>query len=121
MDPFDPENLRMDSTSRPRVKPSKRVPRHKPGQWFIKGPLPGEWIRRAIGRPAGARAALVLWYLAGLTKSSTVTPTHADWARFGVGRLVGHRGIVLLGQAGLVRVDRHRGRCPVVTILDVSE
>ena len=121
MDPFDPDNLRMDSTGRPKPKSSHRVPRHKPGQWFIKGPIPGAWIRRAIKHPAGARVAYVLWYLAGLTKCETVTPTHADWERFGVSRWVGWRGIDALESAGLVRVDRHRGRCSIVTLLDVGE
>lgn len=121
MDPFDPNNLRMDPTERPTAKRSTRPPRHKPGQWFIKGPIPGAWVRRAVQHPVGARVAYVLWYLAGVTRGLTVTPTHADWERFGISRYVGRRGIDSLEDAGLVRVDRHRGRCPIVTILDVSE
>lgn len=121
MDPFDPDNLRMDPSERPKAKTSRRVPRHKSGQWFLKGPIPGAWIRRAIQHSVGARVAYVLWYLAGVTKGPTVTPTHADWERFGVSRYIGRRGVDALEDLGLVRVSRHRGRCPVITILDVDE
>lgn len=121
MDPFNPDNFRMDPSERPKAKQSRRVPRHKAGQWFIKGPIPGAWVREAVRHSVGARVAYVLWYLAGVTKCATVIPTHADWDRFGISRYVGRRGIDSLEDAGLVRVDRHRGRCPIVTLLDVSE
>jgi hypothetical protein len=67
------------------------------------------------------RVAIVLWYLAGRQKSREVSPTWATWRQFGFSRDVGRHGLIVLERAGLVRVDRHRGRCPIVTILDVSE
>jgi len=67
----------------------------------------------------GLRVALVLWYLAGLERSREVTPTWTTWRQFGLTRDIGRRGLLVLEQAGLVTVDRQRGRCPKVTILDV--
>ncbi len=120
MDPFDPDNLRMEPLERPAKRSTTRAPRHKPGEWFIKGPIPGGWLRRAVQHPTSARVAWVLWYLAGRNKSREVVPTHADYRRFGLSRYIGAHGLDVLEQAGLVRVRRHRGRCPVVTLLDVE-
>jgi hypothetical protein len=35
---------------------------------------------------------------------------------FGVGRFAAYRGLAALERAKLVHVERHRGRCPLVTI-----
>jgi hypothetical protein len=70
---------------------------------------------------AALRVGLALWYLAGCAKSREVKPTWATWRLFGLHRVSAHRGLERLERAKLVRVNRHRGRCPIVTILDVSE
>lgn len=70
---------------------------------------------------AAVRVGLALWYLAGCHKSREVTPTWHVWRQFGIPREVAHRGLERLELAGLVRVDRHRGRCPIVTLLDVND
>lgn len=62
-----------------------------------------------------------MWYLAGLKKSRTVSPTWDVWRRFGLPPDAGRRGLAALERAGLVTVDRHVGRCPVVTIQDFLE
>lgn len=121
MDPFSPENFRLDPSDHFDAGRRKKPPRHRPGQWFLKGPIPGEWLKRALCHPSAIKAALVLWFLAGRDKSREVRPTHTEWWRFGVLPRTGSRGITALERAGLVRVDRHRGRCPIVTLLDVSE
>lgn len=120
MDPFNIDDLRMDPSERPVKKSASQAPRHKPGEWFVKGPIPGEWLRRAVQHPTSARMAYVLWYLAGRNKSREVVPTHADYRRFGLSRYIGAHGIDVLEKAGLVRVQRHRGRSPVVTLLDAE-
>jgi hypothetical protein len=39
---------------------------------------------------------------------------------FGVSRQATYRGLAAIEAAGLATVDRHVGRCPLVTILDVT-
>ena len=70
-------------------------------------------------RGRALHVALALWYLAGLENRNTVKPTWAVWRRFGVSPDASRRGLAALEAAGLVAVERHRGRCPLVTILEV--
>lgn len=99
----------------------KRPPRHKAGEWFLKGPIPGEWLHRAAKLPGHAlHVALALWYLAGLEKCRQVKLTWRVYARFAVSPDAGRRGLAALERADLVAVDRHPGRCPVVTILELT-
>jgi hypothetical protein len=106
------------NTARPPDQPkSPRVLRHSAGGWFLKGPIPGDWLVKASKTSATAlRVGLVLWYLAGLTKCHRVKPTWNTWRRFGLSPDAGRRGLVALEQAGLVNVERGPGRCPLVTI-----
>jgi hypothetical protein len=97
----------------------RHPPRHRAGQWFILGPLPGDWIGRAAKLPGKALAvALALWFAAGLAKSRTIKLTAASLDRFVVNRYSAYRGLGALERAGLVTVERHAGRCPMVTLLD---
>ena len=64
------------------------------------------------------RVGLALWYLVGLKKAQPVKPTWAIWERFGLSPDAGRLGLAALERAGLVAVDRHGGRCPMVTILE---
>jgi hypothetical protein len=106
-----------DKTQWP-TKP-KRPAQRRRGKWFLKGPIPGEWLGQAARLPGRVlHVALALCYLAGMEKSPCVKPTWATWKRFGVTPDAGRRGLTALERAGLVSVDRHAGRCPVVTILD---
>ena len=77
---------------------------------------PGFSLPGTSGR--ALRVGLALWYLAGVTKRRAVKPTWDTWQRFGLSPDAGRRGLVALERAGLVAVDRHPGRCPVVTILE---
>jgi hypothetical protein len=80
------------------------------------------WLRAALQASIPAtRVTIVLWYLAGRERSREVRPTWQEWRRFGLSPDTGRRGLVSLEDAGLVTIERHSGRCPIVTILDVSE
>ena len=57
------------------------------------------------------------WYMAGLKKDRSVKPTWRTWDRFSLTPDGARHGLAALEQAGLVRVERHPGRCPVVTLL----
>ena len=73
---------------------------------------------RGATRAARYGSGLAVWYLAGVEKSRPVKPTWDTWQRFGLSPDAGRRGLAALERAGLVAVDRHPGRCPVVTILE---
>ncbi len=122
MHPLDLDQFRANREGTARPSKPHRAPRHRAGQWFLKGPIPGPWLTRASGLSWRAlRVGLALWYLAGLKKSRTVSPTWDVWRRFGLPPDAGRRGLAALERAGLVTVDRHVGRCPVVTIQDFLE
>jgi hypothetical protein len=101
------------------ARPSK-LPRHRPGEAFLKGPIPMAWLALAARLPGRAlHTGLVLWYWAGITKRRVVAPSLSRAEReFGVSRTALARGLAALEHADLVSVDRRAGRKPVVTLLD---
>ncbi|NLS90942.1 MAG: hypothetical protein GXX96_01985 [Planctomycetaceae bacterium] len=60
--------------------------------------------------------ALAVWYQAKRSRSAgaVVSPTLLE--QFGVSRKAGYLALEKLEAAGLVEVDRHRGRAPRVTV-----
>jgi hypothetical protein len=94
-----------------------RLPRHKAGEAFLRGPVPLAWIRKGAQLRGKALAVgLALWFKAGMTGDKEITAGKALWERVGIGRKSAYRGLNALERAGLVLVVRHRGRCPRVTI-----
>jgi hypothetical protein len=119
MDPTNMESFRATDRSDLRPRKSKRPPRHPAGQWFLKGPIPGLWIHQAAKLPGRAlHVGLAIWYASGVSKRRKVKLEKFHLDRFGVGYYAGRRGLKRLELAGLVTVDRHPGRRPVVTIQD---
>ena len=113
------ERLRWDGTTGPFPSGKQRVPRHRAGEKFLKGPVPLTWLALAGQQPGKAlHVAIVLRFLAGVAGNSTVALSGAVLATFGVDRRAGHRGLGALERAHLVTVQRHRGRQPRVTLLE---
>jgi hypothetical protein len=101
-----------------RYRASPRLPRHAPGQRFLKGPIPLAWLCRAAALPGKTlNVALALWYAAGLAQGATVLLSRRLLRLFHVGRHAGGRALANLKRLGLVNVDRGRGRCARVTLL----
>jgi len=103
----------------------QRPPRHNPGEWFLKGPIPGSWLVRVFSLPTktlgrALRVGLALWFLAGKAKCREVKPTWKTWQQFHLSPDAGRRGLQDLERAKLVKVKRRPGCCPVVTILDAT-
>jgi len=122
MKPLDLDEFRLKSGDKPRPAKSRRPPRHKPGEWFLKGPIPGSWLVAAsVASSTALRVGLALWHLAGVRRLREVKPTWAVWQRFRLSPDAGARGLRALERAGLVRVKRAPGCCPVVTILEVEK
>jgi hypothetical protein len=97
-----------------------RLPRHVRGERFLRGPIPLFWLSVAARLPGHAlHVALQLWHWAGIKGSAQINLSMADMEKqLGVSRFSGARGLKALEQAGLISVIRHRGRHPVVTILN---
>jgi hypothetical protein len=122
MDPIDLKRLVLTNQKRTHCSKKRRPPRHKPGESFLKGPIPWSWITRASQLPGRSlHVALGVWYLAGLTKKGTVKLSGNVLKDLGVDRYAANRGLKQLEDAGLVEVERHAGRQPIVTILDAEE
>ncbi len=117
---MDLQNLTLKQIS-PLVSTGK-APRHQPGEHFLRGPIPMKWLSAASsasGRGSGLKVALAIWYLSGLNgQSHTVKLQTAALRNLGVDRHAAYRGLKALEEAGLVRVQRHPGRTPVVTLLE---
>ena len=122
MDLLNPKRLALPtSIAKPNPKTNTEPPRHKRGEKFLKGPIPWAWLVRAAHQPGKAlHVAIVLWFLVGVKKTRTVALSGSVLRGLGVDRHSGYRGLGALEQAGLVSAERHPGRNPVVTLLDVE-
>jgi DNA-binding transcriptional ArsR family regulator len=86
---------------------------------FLKGPIPWQWIIRASQLPGKAFVVgLCLWRLKGAMKKDTIKLSNAELEPFGIDRAAKSRALSALEKAGLITVERSRGRWPVVTLLE---
>jgi hypothetical protein len=93
-----------------------------PARRFIKGPLPLAWLQRAAVLPGKTlHVALGLWYVKGLYRADTFAFKRKLAAELGVSPDATYDALTSLERAGLIHVDRHRGRAPVVTILALPD
>lgn len=120
MDPrFDPNQLRLPPGAVAPGTGSKRLPRHRRGQRFLRGPIPLSWLSPAcrLGGKA-VHVALAVWFTAGMKRNREVPVSLSQGSVFGFDRFAGSRGLAALERAGLVSVNRRLGRKPIITILD---
>jgi hypothetical protein len=116
---IDPTRLQLAST---RAVRSKRLPRHKTGQKFLKGPIPLDWLSTAAKLPGKSlHVAIAIWFTASLEKSCTVPLSNIAGLPFGLDRNAKYRALQWLENANLIRVERKLGRSPIVTLLEVDE
>ena len=84
---------------------------------FIRGPISLAWLCAACGLSANAiRVGMALQFRKGIDKGRPSILSRHLLARFHVSRRSGYRALDELEAAGLVTVDRQRGRAPRVTI-----
>ena len=114
---FDPARLSLPPGRAPPAGPSKRPPRHRGGEKFLRGPIPWRWVEAAARRPGKTLAVgLVVWFEAGCRNARTVPVTLARLARLGMSEQTASRAVRELERAGLVTVERSPGRGLVVTL-----
>ena len=108
-----PERPSEDTRQR-RAKKAKRD-----HEAFVRGPIPLVWIQRASRLPGkGLAVSMAIWYRSGCENGrGPVALTGKLLERFGVSAKASYRALVALEGEGLIAVERHRGRCPRVTII----
>ena len=118
---IEPDKFRLDS-SVDRRKPSDkkgRLPEPKPGEEFLAGPIPLTWLTKAACLPGKTlTVSLVIWFKARCNKMNTMRMSNTLLAKFGVNRKAGYEALRRLEKAGLIKVEHHSGRSPIVTVLD---
>ncbi len=116
MSRFDPVKLRHPGATA--AAATRRTLRPRPGERFLKGPVPLAWLEAAARLPGKSlHTGVALWYAAGLTRSTTISLSNVAGERFGLDRNAKYRALAWLEEAGLVTVERHLGRAPQVTIV----
>lgn len=119
-DPFDLNAFRLSGSSQiSTAQRPKKIPRHRPGETFLKGPIPWNWLATAGSlRGKALHVALVLWREAGCRKSPTIRFRISQIADFNFHRDTAHRGLQALKSAKLVNVRHYPGQCLEVTLLE---
>src|SRR3954466_67354 len=86
---------------------------------FIKGPLPLGWVAKAAraGHPHALPVLLALKYKTDTLRQPWVKPPAAVLRLLGVDKDARSRAIAALERAGLVQVQRRRGRPPLVRLV----
>ena len=111
----EPERFRYDDAT----NYEDGLPRHRPGEKFLKGPIPRKWLEEAASLPGKAlHVAIELWFWAGIRGPEGIRLSTASLAKLGVKRHAAYRAIGWLQGAGLISVVRHQGRKLVITIKD---
>ena len=88
--------------------------------WHFRG-IPGKWLGKAASLNGKAlHTSLAIWLVVSLDKRLTVELRPKYLKRFAVERHAGYRSLAALEQAGLISVERKRGRSPIVTVLGVG-
>src|SRR5262245_40995994 len=123
-DAFSSQNLRLKTskTGQQRAVPgrSRRPPRHRPGEWFLRGPVPWPWLEAAAALPGQALAlSLCLWREVGRAHKRTVK-VRLGHQGLGLSEYAARRAMKLLEKAGLVSLQRHPGKGIEVTLLDLA-
>src|SRR5262249_50078111 len=98
---------------------SKRPPRHRNGEAFLKGPIPWPWLERACRLPGKAlHVSLLLWKEAGCRNNRTVALCLTRLAALGMHVDTASRRVRALAAARRVSIRRQPGKALEVTLLD---
>jgi hypothetical protein len=99
------------------VKPSKA--RRREAGLFIRVPLKrAEEVCKAVG-VQNAFVWVLLLHMAFVKRSSTFPCSNTLMRMFGIRREMKRRALAKLEAAGLITVQRHRCRAPLVTLIGV--
>jgi hypothetical protein len=119
-------NYRLDTDSQTCVKPKgttrKRNCRNKLQLGFLKGPIPGDWLRIAGSLPGKTlHIGIAIWLVRGVEKRKRFKFTPRWYSWFALDPHTVRRALLRLQQAGLIRVERKPGCSPIVTVLEAPK
>ena len=123
---FDGEDeiASMVRETRPAVAKPRRARIDGP---FIMGPIPWAWIERAGALPGKALlVGLYVWQQAAMKTKKEARAARVyesvsvSFRKIGLAETTARRALAALENAGLVVVERHPGRCPMATLVDVQ-
>ncbi len=120
---IDIKSLALPDSLKPQAIPAKPKVVVKPSIQgrFLKGPVPLAWLIKASCLPGKTlEVAIVLWFLSGVKKTTTIALPNKIMDEFGIDRHAKRRALLAMEQARLIAVSQKTGRSPVVTILDVQ-
>ena len=116
---MDLNRLRLPNKIVARAETRPHPPRHKPGQKFLKGPIPWDWLCVAACLSGKAlHVGMAIWLKVGIIRRREVKLSRMDLEPLGVRKDAASRALRSLEEAGLVSVERHPGQSPAVTLLD---
>jgi hypothetical protein len=124
-DPWDLNQLRITPEMVGRLETRRRPPRHRPGDPFIKGPIPYAWIGSACRLPgAGFHVAMSYRFYRGRFRFER---RGLRWGSLDVAKGLeisedsARRGLHAAELAGLLAVEREPGCKLAVSVLDLPE
>lgn len=91
---------------------------------FLRGPIPLPWLLAASALPGKAvlKLALLLWFRAGIEgRQTAIRLSSSSLKRFGITARTAFNALEALEAAHLIRVERHRGRNPLVSLRKVPK
>lgn len=116
-DPWDVEKLRLSDGLVGGLPSTKRPPRHQPGETFIKGPIPYEWVASASRLPgSGLAVVMTARFLRGRYHHRQGWSLAEIGERLGLSARSVRRSLASAEAAGLVAVERSPGCKPVVSL-----
>jgi hypothetical protein len=120
LDPFDLDRFRADPDKAvlPFELKAEGLPKPKRGEPYL-GAVPMEWIRRVASLPG--RAPLLffaIWFQVSCAKGQPVTLSARTRQWFALtNRHTYYKALAVLVKAGVVRVEEHRGRRPLLILV----
>jgi hypothetical protein len=99
-----------------------KLPVYFPGEPFLKGPIPLNLLSKAANLPGKAFIVYTgIWHLARMADKKTIALSQKTMRDLHLNRNAVYRGLEHLESAGLVSVERHRGRNSIITILGLDQ
>ena len=119
---WDLDQLRLPAERFRSLESSRRPPRHRPGDPFIKGPIPYAWIASACRLPgAGLRVAMACRFLCCRFQRENRWGLDAIARGLRVSDDSVRRGLHSAELAGLLAVEREPGCKLAVSVLDLLD
>jgi hypothetical protein len=96
----------------------QKLHKRQPSAWFLKGPIPFEWLARANVAANTVVVAQIIKALTDIEGREPVTVPDTVWSLFKISRHARKRALDALERAGVVRTERLSGRVTRVWLID---